>query len=836
MSFKWINASEIDSWTNREPRRAQELLPKLVIKLILSSTNSIKDFNFPSGKSIQYAGYDGILKCSEETNYFPIGQSVWEFGTNIDIQGKFNDDLKKRTQNSLQIDKSEIVFVFVTSRIWYHPTGIAEKVAQAKKDTDWKDIKLIDANYLEEWLEYCPSVSAWFANIIGKNIGNYISIEDYWEDKTNTTNPSLNKEFFLEGRNESVDNILNWFRSTNNHLLLKTDSVMEALLVLSSCMLHLDTIEHEQMLSNCLIVQDEESWNNVTSFINKNTVLIPNFTPSFEIRYSNCCRSILPVSKYSPISRMNKNIFCIEIPKQKKIDFRSAMGKIGIKVEDINDFEIKTKRSFFALYRQITTIPARQIPKWAQLADVSELIPALFVGSWDDRLDGDKALIEALSGCAYSEYVYRLSKWLIIEDSPMLKVGHVYMVVSVSDMWNVLWDRINSDVYRKLCNCIPAVFKVKDPTYELPEEQWFAASLYGKKYEYSQSLLEGLVITMIMLSERNDILNIFDSTSTKRDIDYIVKQILDNVTDWQGWYTIAGHLPLLVEASADDVLSKLEEKAHTCDIEFWTFFNQPKDVMMGRSFYTHLLWALEKLIWEQEYVVRAITVLVMFAEKKYEYKMTNTPINSLYHVFCLWHTQTCLSLDQRMKLLQVIVKKYPFTGWQLLKNLLPNEQQIVSNISKPRWKDVDIQVNISITQKDYWDAVQEVVKLCLEHISPNVEHWEIIFSSVEVFFSRMDDVFDKCIRHCKEISPEENMIICDEVGKIIYRHRQFPDAKWSMAEAEIAKLEELYYLILPVGELRYYHLFKYRAYDINPIPIDIETSNYQKMHNRLFER
>lgn len=78
--FKWITASEIDAWTKREPRRAQELLPKLVIKLILSSTNSIEDFCFPFGKSIQYAGYDGFLNCGEQTNFFPQGQSVWEFG------------------------------------------------------------------------------------------------------------------------------------------------------------------------------------------------------------------------------------------------------------------------------------------------------------------------------------------------------------------------------------------------------------------------------------------------------------------------------------------------------------------------------------------------------------------------------------------------------------------------------------------------------------------------------------------------------------------------------------------------------------------------------------
>lgn len=836
MGFNWVTASELDAWTEREPRRAQELLPKLVIKLILSLTNSIESFSFPSGKSIQFAGYDGILKCSEQTNFFPKGQSVWEFGTDKDIQGKFNEDIEKRTKKPLRIDKSETVFVFVTSRIWYHSISIAEKTAQARKDTDWKDIIIVDANYLEQWLEKCPSVSAWLANIIGKNIGNYTSIEDYWLDKTNTTIPILNQEFFLQGRDETVDNVLKWFRSTNNHLLLRADSVMEALLVLSAIMLNTDDTEHEQMLSSCLIVEDEGSWNNIISLADKKTVLIPDFNLSPNIKYPNSCRSILPINKYSPISKNNRNILCIDITKQRKKDFELAMEKVGFKPEEISLYEIKTKRSFFALYRQITTIPVRQIPKWAGNTEVSELIPALFVGSWNDRQDGDKALIEALSGCSFTEYIKKISKWLTIEDPPIIKIDNVYMIVSVADMWNVLWDRITPDAYQKLCSCIPAVFKVKDPTYELPEEQWFAADLYGKKYNYSTSLLEGLVITMIMLSERNDLSNLFSSISTKRDVDYIVKQILDNVTDWQEWYTIAKHLPLLVEASADAVLSKFEEKAKSLDNDFWMIFNQPKDEISGRSFYTHLLWALEHLVWEQEYAIRAITVLALFGEKKFEYKMSNSPINSLYHIFCLWHPQTCLSLEQRTQALEVIVKKYPYTGWQLLKNLLPNGHQVVSNISKPRWKDVDTQVNRSITNKDYWDATKEVINICLKYITPDVEQWKIIFSSIDAFFNRIDDLFAKCIEHCKLISPKENMIICDEIGQVIYRHREFPDAKWSMTEEKIAKLEKLYYEVLPKGALRYYHLFRYRPYDIKPKPVDVKNHNYEEEHNRLCER
>lgn len=49
-----IKASDIDNWTYKEPRRAQELLPKLIWKLILASSKTIEDHHFPFEKAVQY--------------------------------------------------------------------------------------------------------------------------------------------------------------------------------------------------------------------------------------------------------------------------------------------------------------------------------------------------------------------------------------------------------------------------------------------------------------------------------------------------------------------------------------------------------------------------------------------------------------------------------------------------------------------------------------------------------------------------------------------------------------------------------------------------------------
>ena len=98
-----LTASEIDSWAKTDPRRAQEILPELIIRLILCTSSKINSYNFPIEKAIQYSGYDGVLDSDESTSYFPKGKSVWEFGTDensIEEYLKIKNDIDATNKNT----------------------------------------------------------------------------------------------------------------------------------------------------------------------------------------------------------------------------------------------------------------------------------------------------------------------------------------------------------------------------------------------------------------------------------------------------------------------------------------------------------------------------------------------------------------------------------------------------------------------------------------------------------------------------------------------------------------------------------------------------------------
>lgn len=118
MTEGWhVTAQDITQWTETNRRQAQDTLPLLVRKLALASINPSL-LSFPAGDSVLVGGWDGVLSVDKGNAFIPLGDSVWEFGTNARIEKKANDDYEKRTKNPKGVDKKKATFVFVTSRTW----------------------------------------------------------------------------------------------------------------------------------------------------------------------------------------------------------------------------------------------------------------------------------------------------------------------------------------------------------------------------------------------------------------------------------------------------------------------------------------------------------------------------------------------------------------------------------------------------------------------------------------------------------------------------------------------------------------------------------------------
>lgn len=139
--MKWIDSGDIKGWVNGKQRHCAQTLPELVRRLIFATAaaSSIEEIDFPSGDSISNSGWDGRLKTSVVSPFFPTGTSGWEMGIEKSPGKKAESDYENRTADPLGFTHNGTTFVFVTPRPWP-----GRDKWQSRKDElhKWKGIRV----------------------------------------------------------------------------------------------------------------------------------------------------------------------------------------------------------------------------------------------------------------------------------------------------------------------------------------------------------------------------------------------------------------------------------------------------------------------------------------------------------------------------------------------------------------------------------------------------------------------------------------------------------------------------------------------------------------------
>lgn len=823
-----LTATEIDSWSRMNPRRAQEVLPELIVNLILCTSSKINDYNFPIEKGIQYAGYDGVLNAGESSSYFPVGKSVWEFGTNENALEKFRSDIQKRSDNPLGVDINNTVFIFVTLKIWNHRNSIEEIVNESKDRYNWKDIRIIDGCKIALWLQTCEAVAVWLATIMGKNIDGVRTIEDFWKDYCESTSPKLNKEFFLIGRELQIEQLSKWIQKESGSLTVISESLLESALFVAAYFFERD----QRLLKKTLIIESPDVWNGLVAKNETDCILIPTFNFTEDIRCPTEMLIILPVAQYSPLSKITRNIESIKIGKRSKSLFYEVLESLGYETADFSKIEAETKRSFLPLYRNITTVVTRKQPRWLSATNIQDLIPAFLLGGWDGNKEGDKEAIEKISGLCYADYIQKIDAWLTAEDAPIFKVFNTYQIVSSQDMWTFLYESLTDIQLERFRACIISVFGTEDPTFELPEEHWAMASIYGKETKYSMLLREGLIISLILLSEQGERDNNCNIISAENYVDSIVREILEPIQSWRQWNTIAPSLTLLSEASPKSFLEKMEREIANERSEIWHLFKPIDDVLFGRNYYTHILWAIEQLVWYESYAIRAINLLFAINEKQFKYTLVNSPINTLYEIFCVWYPQSCLSHEQRIEVVKRTCKVYPKTGKELIDRLLPTGHSTCGNIQKPRWHSIEKEFKEGVTNEEYVSMVRAIANIAF-NFATTTNDWKTIVDKAALFFSIDESWPEKMLETCEKLSENKKLEVADLLCSAISRNREFCNANWAIPEKYILRMEEVLTKIAPIGIEKYTYLFKSCPSLLHPIPYDKDFFDYKKRRDNI---
>ncbi|MDM5450966.1 hypothetical protein [Peribacillus simplex] len=817
MSIGWrVTASDIKVWTESNKRKAEELLPLLVKKLIIASS-SPDEIHFPSGDSVAVGGLDGELKVDKGNAFIPTGNSVWEFGTNKQVKGKADGDYTKRTEDPGDIKTKENTFVFVTSRTWSNKN---DWVTEKRKEKIWKDIKGINADDIEAWLELCPAVHRWFANILGKRVEFSWDVIQAWESWAKSTSPPLNEQIVLNGRDEQKKNMIEQLKVSSTLIRVKCQSEEEAYAFI------LATLKDNTMLSpKTLIIKEQNAWDTIIDTLHP-LILIPyKFTPE-NIGYAKGKGHNVVLAELESFPLKSSDL---RLEKMSRSDRIIALKLLGLSETDAEKV-YKDTRGYLEIIKRHTLLTPqdRVLPRWVNKYDTKILFSIFCATEWNRKLKKDISVLSKISHLSYDELEQKLSELKNEEEPPIRLVGDVWQLISKIDFWSLISHKVDQRYIESLKEIVVEVLGEPDLSNS-SNQGYLIRSSSVMSEQYSDKIKTGIADTLALLASLNaDYAGNHEYYSFNELINYYVKILFENYGYFETWHNLREHFVSLAEASPDIFLSQLEKELHLNPPTIAKMF---EDQHAWECTHATLLWSLELISWDLNYFTRVVNVLAGLCEVDPGGRYSNRPSNSLKEIFIGWTINTNASLEQRLQIIdKVLIENFPKISWDLMISLLPNNSTISSSIHKPKYRDWIQSSENSVLIDQYIDYINGIsMKVVdLAQLNPDLYYKDLIENLENLSLEACEYALEcLTIMNKEDINDELTALIYNELRNKIARHKEYLDCDWALPIELINKLELLYKKFEPKSTIA---KIKYLFDDNDPefiMPLSYDRNEYE---------
>lgn len=678
--MKWIEEGDIKKWVEGRQKDCQQKLPELLRRLLLANPpDAIQDCHFPGGDSTSNPGWDGRLTTSIQQPFFPLGVSRWEMGTDRSASTKAEADYRKRTLGPIDVDPKDTSFVFVTPRPW--PDHVVWQAAK-RKQKKWKDVKVINLDHLVSWIDYTPGVALWLAREIGNVIpGDIEDLEGFWKVWSVGTIPPMTPELVIAGRDKDVRQVQEWVTGSPGILEVEGDHPDEAFSFLYASIACLPENERSRAFARCIKVDSVSEVKALTqSYGNRSLIFaIPGKCNTIAAYAKSLGHHVFIAMDNSSMGI--KPTLRLSRPQIEIIEKLLHGG--GLTEIDSQRIARDSGRSIPVLRRHISQSHTISTPEWTRPDFAKFLVTALLAGSWDENKEGDRKILESLSGLSYADLIACLNPLLMVEDAPLLKIGSVWAMKSPLDAWFLLGHHLTNDLLKTFRKSLLKLFIWNNPKHSLAPESDWASKIHGDTSICSQWIKSGFSRSLALLSIYGN--RAINTTSTNELVDGAIREILDSATTWKAWASLKDVMPMLAEASPDVFMNAVEETITKNPDTLKQLMKDNDEGLFGECHHAGLLWALEEIAWSSEYFSRAVMLLARLAHLDSGGRWANRAINSLSDIFLPGFPQTYATAEERLTVLDVLISQYPKMVWEFSQGYYKGGH--FSESHRFRWRD-----------------------------------------------------------------------------------------------------------------------------------------------------
>jgi hypothetical protein len=471
------------------------------------------------------------------------------------------------------------------------------------------------------------------------------------------------------------------------------------------------------------------------------------------------------------------------------------------------------------------------MPEWAEGSVAAELAIAAVLGSWNEKSEADRSVVENVSGKIYGEWIVKMREVALRPGTPLNQGDGSWKFVSRYEGWYALGPRLFDEQLDRLKTAAISVLQEKDPKFDLSPRERHAASIHGKVLTHSQLLRNGLAESLALLGSHPKALTSCTRGKAEATAILAVRAILAD-SDWLRWASLNDLLPLLAEAAPAEFLVCVEKELSREPCLFDEIFAQEGDGFLEGTYISGLLWALETLAWDADLLSRVVICLGELAARDPGGRWANRPANSLTTILLPWLPQTCAPVAKRIGAVTMLLAELPDIGWKLLVSLLPQYHSTSSGSRKPAWRDtIPDDWPKGVSRIEYIEQAKLYSELALNvaqgdrsklaELIRHLEHLPPTANEQLLAYLRSDAVLT--------MAEAERLVLWTELVDLVARHRKFSDTDWAMQPAQTDKIANLADRLAPSAPIfRHQRLFSERDFDLYE-----EIGNYEEQHAEL---
>lgn len=788
-----ITASHIVDWVNTNAREVQAELPRLIRRLC-GAAGPATQIAFPAGDSVYVPGWDGVLDVDHGNAWVPVGKSFWEIGCDKNVDAKAGRDYRKRTDSADVAVRSITCFVFVTPRRWLKK---AEWIARHVALKEWADVRVVDADDLEQWLEQSPSVALQFAEELGLSGTGVVSLDRYWAAWSQQCVPAITPQALFVDRGRASDAVVARLKevgSTNpgaRLTVVRADSSEEAVAFSVAAAIESGWSDRG------LVVTSEEGWR----FVEKNPQIqmVIDACPEAPMRPALAWPALVLIGRAIGNRQAASQVDEIVLERPGIYEYEKALLSIGMEESDAKRYAATTGRSWSIFRRQKALDPSIRNPGWLAAAQSGSLPLLCLLGAWHSGKEADRQAVQRLAARSYEDVEKDLRYLAGLDDAPVLSIGMVWMAKSPLELLLQFGGQITSDQLDRFFAIAKEMLEIPDPQLELPESERWMAQVHGKVHAYSGHLFESVCDALVKLAVRGVEHQGLQGLNIETRVSGFVDSLLRGA-DSRRWLSLSSHLPTLAEAAPDTFLDAVRDSFRLPGTPVLQLLHETGDSgLMGSCWHSGLLWALELLAWNPRRLLPVALILAELSRVPLKGNWGNKPSASLQGLFRAWLPQTAEGIDGRIDALNMLVGRYPDVGADLLLALVDVRSQFATPANRPKWREDDAGAGRGVSRKEYATMVSHAKGKLLEMSVGNPKLISSVLTQTE--FRRKNSI-SKVLALVEPYAAdgqddESREILRAGLRQIIHWHRNYDQAPPDKLNEWLVPVEELYEKVAP---------------------------------------